>query len=171
MQVSTQVIYQLRFLFAENYVLNYLATQPKLENFVSQALVQLYARITKQGWFDSNKQEFIFRNVIPEITKFLNVSSINKLRLHYSKVLSVFCVVITDQRALCCYDRSSAFVAAGCGNESGITPCFQLELSLLKYAQLCYATTATSCVYTAGNDVDDFEASQDYVIISRLTTV
>ena len=58
-------------------MLNYLATQPKLENFVTQALVQVYARITKQGWFDSNKQEFIFRNVIPEITKFLNVSCNN----------------------------------------------------------------------------------------------
>ena len=56
-----------------NYVLNYLATQSKLENFVIQALVQLFARITKQGWFDSTKEEFVFRNVITDINQFINV--------------------------------------------------------------------------------------------------
>ncbi|XP_066279027.1 exportin-7-like isoform X5 [Branchiostoma lanceolatum] len=57
-----------------NYVLNYLATRPKLANFVTQALILLYARITKLGWFDSEKEEFIFRNVIDEVTKLLQGS-------------------------------------------------------------------------------------------------
>lgn len=59
-----------------NYVLNYLATRPKLPNFVLQALVTLFARITKLGWFDSHKDEFVFRNVVADIGKFLQVSLI-----------------------------------------------------------------------------------------------
>ncbi|KAK9872641.1 hypothetical protein WA026_018776 [Henosepilachna vigintioctopunctata] len=57
-----------------NYVLTYLATRPKLPNFVVQALVTLFARITKLGWFDSHKDEFIFRNVVADISKFLQGS-------------------------------------------------------------------------------------------------
>nr|CAD7587311.1 unnamed protein product [Timema genevievae] len=57
-----------------NYVLNYLATQPKLPNFVIQALVTLFARISKLGWFDSDKEEFVFRNVVADISKFLQGS-------------------------------------------------------------------------------------------------
>ncbi|XP_015191752.1 PREDICTED: exportin-7 isoform X5 [Polistes dominula] len=57
-----------------NYVLNYLATQPKLPNFVIQALVALFARISKLGWFDVEKEEYVFRNVVGDITKFLQGS-------------------------------------------------------------------------------------------------
>ena len=44
-----------------NYVLNYLWSQPKLAQFVVQGLVTLFSRITKLGWFDSDKDEFVFR--------------------------------------------------------------------------------------------------------------
>ncbi|XP_026314400.1 exportin-7-B [Hyposmocoma kahamanoa] len=54
-----------------NYVLNYLATRPKLANFVVQALVSLFARITKLGWFDTVKDEFVFHNVLNAISSFL----------------------------------------------------------------------------------------------------
>ncbi|XP_078521642.1 exportin-7 [Lissotriton helveticus] len=57
-----------------NYVLNYLATRPKLAAFVTQALIQLYARITKLGWFDCQKEEYMFRNVIVDVTRFLQDS-------------------------------------------------------------------------------------------------
>ncbi|KTF88508.1 hypothetical protein cypCar_00029762 [Cyprinus carpio] len=57
-----------------NYVLNYLATRPKLAAFVTQALIQLYARITKLGWFDCQKEDYIFRNVIVDVTRFLQDS-------------------------------------------------------------------------------------------------
>lgn len=59
--------------FSGNYVLNYLATRPKLATFVTQALIQLYARITKLGWFDCQKDEYVFRNVITDVTRFLQV--------------------------------------------------------------------------------------------------
>lgn len=56
-----------------NYILNYLATRPKLPTFVVQALVTLFARITKLGWFDAHKDELLFRNVVADISKFLQV--------------------------------------------------------------------------------------------------
>lgn len=59
--------------FVGNYVLNYLATRPKLPGFVIQALVTLFARISKLGWFDNDKDEFVFRNVVNDVTKFLQV--------------------------------------------------------------------------------------------------
>lgn len=62
-------------LFTGNYILNYLATRPKLPNFVIQALVTLFARISKLGWFDSDKDEYVFRNVVTDVSKFLQVSS------------------------------------------------------------------------------------------------
>ncbi len=55
-------------------MLNYLATRPKLAAFVTQALIQLYARITKLGWFDCQKDDYVFRNVIADVTRFLQVS-------------------------------------------------------------------------------------------------
>uniref|UniRef100_A0A2K5NWS3 Exportin 7 n=1 Tax=Cercocebus atys TaxID=9531 RepID=A0A2K5NWS3_CERAT len=59
-----------------NYVLNYLATRPKLATFVTQALIQLYARITKLGWFDCQKDDYVFRNAITDVTRFLQVQCI-----------------------------------------------------------------------------------------------
>lgn len=61
------------FALTGNYVLNYLATRPKLAAFVTQALIQLYARITKLGWFDCQKDDYVFRNVIADVTRFLQV--------------------------------------------------------------------------------------------------
>ncbi|XP_053623394.1 exportin-7-B isoform X2 [Plodia interpunctella] len=54
-----------------NYVLNYLATRPKLANFVVQSLVSLFARITKLGWFDTIKDDCVFHNVMNDVTNFL----------------------------------------------------------------------------------------------------
>ncbi|XP_026744136.1 exportin-7-B isoform X2 [Trichoplusia ni] len=54
-----------------NYVLNYLATRPKLANFVVQALVSLFARITKISWFDMVKGEYVIHNVVYDLTNFL----------------------------------------------------------------------------------------------------
>ncbi|ESO95104.1 hypothetical protein LOTGIDRAFT_160865 [Lottia gigantea] len=58
-----------------NYILNYLANRPKLLHYVSQALVQLFVRITKYGWFDVNKDEYVFRNVVSDVGKFIQSGS------------------------------------------------------------------------------------------------
>jgi exportin-7 len=61
--------------FLGNYVLQYLYSQPKLATFVVQGLVTLFARITKLGWFDTKEEDFVFRNVISDVTKFLQGSA------------------------------------------------------------------------------------------------
>uniref|UniRef100_UPI00398E7A80 ran-binding protein 17-like isoform X1 n=2 Tax=Pristiophorus japonicus TaxID=55135 RepID=UPI00398E7A80 len=57
-----------------NYILNYMASCPKLEPFVIQALVQVIAKITKMGWFEVRKDKLAFREVIADVTKFLQGS-------------------------------------------------------------------------------------------------
>nr|XP_021527902.1 ran-binding protein 17 [Aotus nancymaae] len=54
-----------------NYVLNYVASQPKLAPFVIQALTQVIAKITKLGWFEVQKDQFVFREIIADVKKFL----------------------------------------------------------------------------------------------------
>ncbi|XP_044300166.1 ran-binding protein 17-like isoform X2 [Varanus komodoensis] len=54
-----------------NYILNYVASRPKLTPFVIQALVQVIAKITKLGWFDVQKDQLIFRDIIADVKKFL----------------------------------------------------------------------------------------------------
>nr|XP_060642247.1 ran-binding protein 17 [Anolis sagrei ordinatus] len=54
-----------------NYILNYVASRPKLALFVIQALVQVIAKITKLGWFDVQKDQLIFRDIITDVKKFL----------------------------------------------------------------------------------------------------
>ncbi|XP_043925027.1 ran-binding protein 17 [Protopterus annectens] len=53
-----------------NYLLNYLASR-KLAPFVIQALVQVIAKITKLGWFDVQEEQLVFRDVIADVSKFL----------------------------------------------------------------------------------------------------
>ena len=69
--------------FLGNYVLTYLYNQPKLTQFVIQGLVTLFARITKLGWFDAKEEEFVFRDVIQDVTKFLQVSTYRITSLFY----------------------------------------------------------------------------------------
>ncbi|KAK7815981.1 hypothetical protein U0070_014194, partial [Myodes glareolus] len=54
-----------------NYILNYVASQPKLAPFAIQALIQVIAKITKLGWFEVQKDEFVFRDIIADVKRFL----------------------------------------------------------------------------------------------------
>ena len=61
-----------------NYILQYLAQRgPKLPNFVSQALVTLFGRITKLGWYDfaGKDNQLVFRDVTASIFQFLQEGS------------------------------------------------------------------------------------------------
>lgn len=60
-------------LLVGNYILNYVASQPKLAPFVIQALIQVIAKLTKLGWFEVQKDEFVFREIIADVKKFLQV--------------------------------------------------------------------------------------------------
>ncbi|XP_073212093.1 ran-binding protein 17 isoform X3 [Lepidochelys kempii] len=57
-----------------NYILNYIASQPKLAPFVIQALVQVIAKITKLGWFEVQKDQLIFRDIVADVKKFLQAT-------------------------------------------------------------------------------------------------
>lgn len=57
----------------KNYVLEYLGTRAKLPAYVLQALVQLYARLTKIGWNDVQKDNNSFRAVTEDMSNFLQV--------------------------------------------------------------------------------------------------
>jgi len=48
-------------------------TRVKLDAYVIQSLSTLFARITKLGWFDMDKEEYVFRNVITDVSTFLQV--------------------------------------------------------------------------------------------------
>ena len=39
-------------------------------------ILQLFARITKLGWFDVQEEEYVFRNVVSDVTKFIQVGLI-----------------------------------------------------------------------------------------------
>ena len=57
-----------------NYVLQYLGSRMRLPTYVIQAMVQLVARITKHGWFDMDKKDYVFRNILDEVGTFLRGS-------------------------------------------------------------------------------------------------
>jgi exportin-7 len=60
-----------------SYVLQYLGSNLYLAPYVTQALVQLIARITKDGWFNGDKKGFVFRDILDEVGKFLRVRIMN----------------------------------------------------------------------------------------------
>lgn len=85
-----------------NYVLNYLATRPKLATFVTQALIQLYARITKLGWFDCQKDEYVFRNVITDVTRFLQVRYFERwIHTLWDLKVRAFSVIVLHLSVIC----------------------------------------------------------------------
>ena len=85
--------------------------QPKLPQFVVQGLVSLFSRITKLGWFDSEKEEFVFRAVITDVTKFLQGSAehcmvgvqlLSQLTCEMNQVLPLIVISNPDCIALHC---------------------------------------------------------------------
>lgn len=75
-----------------NYILNYVASQPKLPPFVIQALIQVIAKITKLGWFEVQKDQFVFREIIADVKKFLQVKRpYNSIRTSFLGLKNCFC--------------------------------------------------------------------------------
>ncbi|KAM9531618.1 LOW QUALITY PROTEIN: ran-binding protein 17 [Guaruba guarouba] len=85
-----------------NYILNYLASQPKLAPFVIQALVQVIAKITKLGWFEVLKDELIFRDIIADVKKFLQGT------VDHSVIGVMILSELTQEMNLFDYSRPSA---------------------------------------------------------------
>ncbi|XP_012940207.1 exportin-7 isoform X2 [Aplysia californica] len=114
-----------------NYVLNYLATRPKLTHYVSQALVQLFARITKYGWFDVNKEEFVFRNVVNDVGKFIQSGSTHHVMIGVQLLSQLVCEMNQSEasRSLTKHRKiASSF------RDTQLFEIFQLACSLLRSA-------------------------------------
>ena len=67
--IRIKLPFYLLYLPPGNYVLNYLYTGAKTASYVEEALMLLFARITKLSWFENAA----FKEVVPDISKFLQV--------------------------------------------------------------------------------------------------
>ncbi|XP_046373798.1 exportin-7-like isoform X2 [Haliotis cracherodii] len=114
-----------------NYILNYLATRPKLVHYVSQALVQLFARITKLGWFDINKDDYVFRDVVTDVGKFIQSGSTQHVMIGVQLLSQLVCEMNQSEasRSLTKHRKiASSF------RDTQLFEIFQLACSLLRSA-------------------------------------
>lgn len=71
-----------------------MASQPKLAPFVIQALIQVIAKITKLGWFDVLKDQLIFREIVADVKKFLQVGNNHSLLPFFFSCMDLLNLVI-----------------------------------------------------------------------------
>ncbi|KAI0211191.1 Exportin-7 [Lamellibrachia satsuma] len=116
-----------------NYVMNYLATRHKLLGFVSQALVQLFATITKQGWFDITKDVFVFRNVIVDVNQFLNSGATHHVMIGVQLLSQLVCEMNQIQPDVS-RSLSKHRKVASSFRDTQLFEIFQLGCNLLKKA-------------------------------------
>ncbi|XP_005376382.1 PREDICTED: ran-binding protein 17 isoform X3 [Chinchilla lanigera] len=111
-----------------NYILNYVASQPKLAPFVIQALVQVIAKITKLGWFEVQKDQFIFREIISDVKKFLQGT------VEHCVIGVIILSELTQEMNLVDYSRPSAKhrKIATSFRDTSLKDIFVLACSLLK---------------------------------------
>ncbi|XP_055989080.1 ran-binding protein 17 [Sorex fumeus] len=111
-----------------NYILNYLASQPKLAPFVIQALTQTIAKITKLGWFEVQKDQFVFRELIADVKKFLQGT------VEHCVIGVIILSELTQEMNLVDYSRPSAKhrKVAASFRDSSLRDIFVLTCSLLK---------------------------------------
>lgn len=57
-----------------DYTLHYLSNRVKLAAFVTQALLQFVARLTKHSWFESEQETFVFRDIVDQVGNLLRGS-------------------------------------------------------------------------------------------------
>ncbi|XP_041371290.1 exportin-7-like isoform X2 [Gigantopelta aegis] len=117
-----------------NYVLNYLATRPKLVHYVSQALVQLFARITKLGWFDINKDDYVFRDVVIDVGKFIQSGSTQHVMIGVQLLSQLVCEMNQVSEAEASRSLAKHRKIASSFRDTQLFEIFQLACSLLRQA-------------------------------------
>ncbi|XP_043194431.1 exportin-7-B-like isoform X2 [Amphibalanus amphitrite] len=116
-----------------NYILNYLATRPKMEPFVVQAMVTLFGRLTKLGWFDATKDDFVFRNVIEDVSVFLQGSVQHcMIGVQLLSQLTVEMNTLTETDAIRSLNRHRKTAASF--RDTSLYEVFQLSCTLLRTA-------------------------------------
>ncbi|XP_054980732.1 ran-binding protein 17 [Sorex araneus] len=111
-----------------NYILNYVASQPKLAPFVIQALIHTIAKITKLGWFEAQDGQFVFREIIADVKKFLQGT------MEHCVIGVIILSELTQEMNLVDYSRPSAKhrKIAASFRDSSLRDVFVLACSLLK---------------------------------------
>ncbi|KAH9499291.1 Exportin 7 [Bulinus truncatus] len=117
-----------------NYVLNYLASRTKLTHYVSQALVQLFAKITKYGWFDVNKEEFVFRNVVSDVGKFIQSGSTHHVMIGVQLLSQLVCEMNQVSESEASRSLTKHRKIASSFRDTQLFEIFQLSCSLLRSA-------------------------------------
>ncbi|XP_076102861.1 exportin-7-like [Mytilus galloprovincialis] len=117
-----------------NYILNYLATRPKLVHYVLQALVQLFARITKLGWFDVQDEGFVFRNVVSDVTKFIQSGSTQHVMIGVQLLSQLVCEMNQLSEAEASRSINKHRKIASSFRDTQLFEIFQLSCSLLRTA-------------------------------------
>ncbi|XP_021371890.1 exportin-7-like [Mizuhopecten yessoensis] len=117
-----------------NYGLNYLGTRPKLVHYVLQALVQLFARITKIGWFDMKDEEYAFRNVITDVTKFIQSGFTQHVMIGVQLLSQLVCEMNQVSEADASRSLTKHRKIASSFRDTQLFEIFQLSCSLLQTA-------------------------------------
>ncbi|GFR81724.1 exportin-7 [Elysia marginata] len=117
-----------------NYVLNYLATRPKLTHYVSQALVQLFARITKYGWFDVLKDDYIFRDAVSDVVKFIQSNSTHHVMIGVQLLSQLVCEMNQVSESEASRSLTKHRKIASSFRDTQLFEIFQLACSLLRSA-------------------------------------
>ncbi|XP_040573298.1 exportin-7 isoform X1 [Lepeophtheirus salmonis] len=117
-----------------NYVLTYLYNQPKLTPFVVQGLVTLFARITKLGWFDTKEDNYVFRKVIEDITKFLQGSSADHCMMGVQLLSQLTCEMNQVSEADANRSLTKHRKIASSFRDTHLFEIFQLSCTLLRTA-------------------------------------
>lgn len=117
-----------------NYGLNYLGTRPKLVHYVLQALVQLFARITKLGWFDLKDEEYAFRNVINDVTKFIQSGFTQHVMIGVQLLSQLVCEMNQVSEADASRSLTKHRKIASSFRDTQLFEIFQLACSLLQTA-------------------------------------
>ncbi|XP_067656690.1 exportin-7-like isoform X1 [Haliotis asinina] len=117
-----------------NYILNYLATRPKLVHYVSQALVQLFARITKLGWFDINKDDYVFRDVVTDVGKFIQSGSTQHVMIGVQLLSQLVCEMNQVSESEASRSLTKHRKIASSFRDTQLFEIFQLACSLLRSA-------------------------------------
>ncbi|XP_052225839.1 exportin-7-like [Dreissena polymorpha] len=117
-----------------NYILNYMGTRPKLVHYVLQALVQLFSRITKLGWFDVAKDEYVFRNVVSDVGKFINSGSSQHIMIGVQLLSQLVCEMNRVSEAEISRSLTKHRKIASSFRDTQLFEIFQLSCTLLRTA-------------------------------------
>ncbi|XP_029649457.1 exportin-7 isoform X2 [Octopus sinensis] len=118
-----------------NYVLNFLGTRPKLVHYVLQSLVQLFARITKLGWFDVQKDECVFRNAVQDVAKFIQSMSTQHVMIGVQLLSQLVCEMNQLSEAEASRSITKHRKTASSFRDTQLYEIFQLACSLLRTAE------------------------------------